>query len=1282
MPTFDSRWLTAVAIAGDGVSELADGSLIERGIPVRWIMRNSLGFPRGGFDLYRRARDSLPIPVCVTPGSGLDPDATATEHFLSTTVDGTTYGFTFRASQGLKASTTCCVGGGGLRLHGQQTLEILPPQPVWQIQIQLHAAGKVQATAFEGVGTEQRAVARTSVTATAKALGTIKLTADRIDRVVLEGINLCVCSVCVVRGDVEITRDPAGGYVGWELLNTDGPIHLPVTRTSIWPGTHSHSPDDAAEADARLPPGLSAEVRDAYLSRFDDELHPILYRLVAASPQSALVLVENGVADSTTRGSRTAPRLVMSANKLLFLAALDPNIARILGLYWNDADVDTGWWYDYMIVGHWARERYPGHHVTFDTLEPGAKFFLPLRHEGVTFCTPAGISLDGVRWNGRPTAALGIPAGSSELPFTMALHTPALSVELQVIAKGELTARFYQGTALAVERTVPAGSRTIVAEGFAEFDAVTIQSDSEFRLVEVITRSQTGFMGDLAYITYNHAIDDVCPIPTPQLTTVVTLPHLPARVADVLTDAPNNVGLTWTRPPIGTGAPTAGVPVLYHVSRADITGSSAAPAEIINVDHPTLPSTTIPDNKLRPPDWPFPLDYIDLGLQDGKYRYAIRGIDFFGRLGDLSEERDIEARDASLSPAPLGVTAAYLDPDDPWLKDADATLAASHPKSVRVSWEWPGARRLQAPDMEAGAYAEFRVYTHPGPLNSIRGRVVRVVSVGAHSTLTTDQTWSGAANDLVGERVRVGSVVFRVVGNSAGAGFTLTVQNLTSPSHEPAPGEFMLTFRSASTHRADFRVTTSWTQRVLVTPAVATPAPTGTIASVENGAHARQWDIALDPELDLDNDLTPGVLVASGVAYRVVKHAAKVVIEMPDTPDDSVSLPRVGDTLTYYPGRKYQVLLDNIDLAPAETQGIALLHVGVSACDGKRHVADDPVWLEQGRGELGERPGNESIVGGPAPVTATHRTKPTAPTISATPGEEWTYAAPANYYGLAHHTLTWGPVGGADGYVLYRTSGAALLATDREQRRTRAGPTYTAYDFADDGGFASWFADQYPDLDVGDVFLDLDTLAEGSDAERAKRLRIIAFWRNWQARYYADLLPSEVQALANLDCNAAAFCRINTEPLTQTTHRDTFDGRGTGCYVWRVRTIDASGNLSALSQATVPIAIRDITPPATPIILSALGGERSITLTWRAGVEPDLAKYWVWRAGDPSELKDIRRIEPSAIVTPATGASTVSLTDADLAGADTYYYRIAAVDAEQNISNPTSVIVVRAYASS
>lgn len=131
-------------------------------------------------------------------------------------------------------------------------------------------------------------------------------------------------------------------------------------------------------------------------------------------------------------------------------------------------------------------------------------------------------------------------------------------------------------------------------------------------------------------------------------------------------------------------------------------------------------------------------------------------------------------------------------------------------------------------------------------------------------------------------------------------------------------------------------------------------------------------------------------------------------------------------------------------------------------------------------------------------------------------------------------------------------------------------------------------------------------------------------------------------------------------PPTATTWTDTNVQPGTQ-YTYTLKAYDTAGNFSdpsAPATVTTP-APADTTPPAAPAGLTASQvNYNSVTLTWAANTEPDLAGYKVYRNGTE--------------VAQVTGTSWQ---DTGVSPQTTYTYEVRAYDQAGNLSSPASIAV-------
>ncbi|HEX2515997.1 MAG TPA: hypothetical protein VH257_14920, partial [Chloroflexota bacterium] len=277
---------------------LATAGQIEAGIHLRWTMEAGMGFPPYGFSLYRRAHvPGTPVCLRMLPPPGHTPFGFSA------------LGLTLEADLPLAYDPSYGPRGAeALLVDAPTRITITPDGPLQSFSLEeAHASGTVRLTALDGTTVVDRA-------ASAAPGGAMKVSADRITQVL-------------------ITTEAGGGFYAL--------CYVPVSdKVGGW---------GQALATLRLPPDWATAA-----GRIPEELHP---RFKGAFPQlrEVIALLDRGPSLYTASGPETPrPTFLVQPVQLLLLAALDPAIARILGLYYLDASAAPGTVYDYKVVGHWS----------------------------------------------------------------------------------------------------------------------------------------------------------------------------------------------------------------------------------------------------------------------------------------------------------------------------------------------------------------------------------------------------------------------------------------------------------------------------------------------------------------------------------------------------------------------------------------------------------------------------------------------------------------------------------------------------------------------------------------------------------------------------------------------------------------------------------------------------------------------------------------------------------------------------------------------------------------
>ena len=264
--------LGIIARGSSGGQARADGSSLEAGVHLRWQIEPALGFPKGGFDIYRRGENIGHYWQC---GSFREVDVVGVA-WMPDDLDhpGPAVILTFTGEGRIGPGCTAGMTNAAV-FAGAREVRASFGKPVRVVRVIFHSSTPAPPTVDAyAIADGQPVLTARGRASTAGSQLEVTLYADRIDFVVLRGTDMVVCGLCFIL--LEDGRD-----LFWPQIPLNGgtPIYLPITHPD-WGSPHPHAPDDQAEAEARLPSGLSSDTRAKYADGFRDELHQILYDVV------------------------------------------------------------------------------------------------------------------------------------------------------------------------------------------------------------------------------------------------------------------------------------------------------------------------------------------------------------------------------------------------------------------------------------------------------------------------------------------------------------------------------------------------------------------------------------------------------------------------------------------------------------------------------------------------------------------------------------------------------------------------------------------------------------------------------------------------------------------------------------------------------------------------------------------------------------------------------------------------------------------------------------------
>ncbi|MFI7546058.1 fibronectin type III domain-containing protein [Actinoplanes sp. NPDC049599] len=1241
------RWHAVLGLGTDGGQPLSDGDTLARGVHLLWTLRPELGFPVDGYHVSRR-RHRPPEWVCLDASFGLLPPPGGVTEWDNGEV------FTLECDPGgATLDPDGCVPVGAARYPGaDRSLTIRADREF----VALRAAGegnRPTVEVFADVGGEERLVARRRAARRGADSWFVEVWAEGVASCRLTGDDLTVCTVCW--GIADETS-------GWQRLH-DERILLPVVEPDTGNLPQNLQDRNATEAVAygRLAAGLDEAVRERLATAFAGEVGPLLETLVRDG-RGALVPAE-ATASAT---SRTPPLLTLPIAQFVALAALDPDVSRMLGLYWHDPVADGSW--DYRVVAHHGDARFPSRLVTVDGLPLGAAGTPTVTVDGLTFVGNAGLTV--VDGGDQRVLRVEEPVLGTAAGVRLGELTPR--VTLRVSGPLLLPLVGWRGGLQVASGVAALGVATL--EEPTGIDTVTWSAGPvTVRSVELFERA--GTVGDRTAYAWN-----LSPVPPPPVQPLRVIEAgaaaEPARLEPDGTVAAHTgaLGVDW--------AETSAVedeqrPVRAHVGRSP----AEQPLRVVNADRPAPAFGPAPaTSHWTGPD--VPRRWVERGLPPGTYAVAVRGVDAFGRLSEWSEQELAGMPAGTVPPPPEAVTAAYLDPADSLLTDEQRALADRDGPGLLVGWTWPAERRVATPGVEPNG--EFRVYARRGDPNLIVGNVLAVTDLGDRSRLRTDCALPEPPDAIAGEKLRVGGASFPILTGRAGG--VIEVAHLTAPTVRPGAGPCSVRLAEGGTAYTELTISRGFGQLVRAEPVGALPTHAAVIGAVVPAGDTAI--VTLDRPLPpWPADIVAGRLVSGGVAFRVVAQrpgSRELELRATTAVDGAVAWPVTGQRCTVWPGRRYAAWLPGAGHRPEAAERLAETLVAVSTADLDAIVLHEPVPPGPRRARDGAGPGLEGPLSRVARVSVPHRQAPPAVPVALPPEMDGDIPAdraePADWYGRARYVLSFAAVPSATGYRVGRASVAALFENDRVSRQTGLAP-YAAGPFDDGGASEAWLAEHHPDVSVADLTELPPAPGPRDGAENpgpsGAGLEVRAAWRGWAAWFYAAKLNRDVMALAELPCNEAALQPAHEGTVDGSPFVDDLDGRGLGRFVYRVRPVDASGNAGPWSDAFPLVEVADVTPPGTPSVRSALGGEGAVVLTWRANREPDLTAYRIWCAERAGDLADVRRLPAYAEISPTAGVAVQTWTDDGLADRADRCYRLAAVDASGNVSAPTPVLRAR-----
>lgn len=996
------------------------------------------------------------------------------------------------------------------------------------------------------------------------------------------------------------------GKDGWQCLSTV--FTLPITDAN-WPSHYAGAPSpfapdvvdrDVDECIRRLN-GLKLDINMDQPTMRDQlkQLRESLRKLVHGFPTPLLYDVP---IDQAQEDGANAPILSMNLMQQLLLVSLNPYMARVLGLYFVDTDIQVGTVYDYYLVGLWGKTPCATRKVSLGAAPVTQLAQGNALNDGVTISAFPAHSTSRlsnlIRWTNAsgpleyvvqlrilwgplqevPVLFDIVVAGTTtskvlvietKVPTPgqvcrLTLKRPVAQADIQVASAGRVLAQ-HNGTTIAVQEFNALSLTTIT---------LSSPSPADQPIDELIIEAygSTVIVGELVlHLLAPGGIGEpytVCHVDSPMVQ--LTAPAQPVtisrrRQAEIDTKSSalvplSNLEVQWAAPPSSTisGTPTdpplnvplPNQPIGYRAMHIDSgSGNIALLPRIIAAMSQDTPADS-PLAKTTPPAQRI-IRFVNAAVPDpaGGWIYRVAAFDAFGALGQWSaSSAPFFVQPIAASPTRLDILRFDNSPASGGAEAADGLAWVGATLKVQVAWS--GAALVMYPDtVSARITVEELDGSNPPPV-----------------LLTNDIT-------LPPHQV-----------------IALQVQSITNISPEVASIQMVTQLPATSVVGLPLQGSDPTPLLILVglsrsgTPIVEQYVVRPVASANYQQSHSVTATIQISSVSRISTNKNAFV---SQSAYLVLGYSP---------PPLTLALPTFSVPIGQRTARG-QVYVDASPVTP----------FAAGNTTRSREVAfAGQQWL------------TPPVPFVPAPPIPTHIV-------------HHDYYDPADFYGRATRQLPLQAdpsLQGANGFVLLRAPMQALFQADLQRRQANNGSGLI------DMGFSIREADGTTrgDLQLWDALLtawrdayNIRTFGQNTSQwlDASKILNDSKARRAFIEHFYGGLLDDELRVLADNAANAQGFARVNGPPIvtkTPTLLRDTVDGSGFGRVVYKLAAVNAAGSTSPSSHAVGPYYTRIITPSRPPVLYKITPQNGSLALEWVLDNNPDSGAYFIYRTDDPGQL--------------------------------------------------------------
>jgi hypothetical protein len=1062
---------------------------------------------------------------------------------------------------------------------------------------------------------------------------------------------------------------------GWQIWGE--PFTMPVTREN-WPARYFHALNPQYESEAALlardvleceerltglvlQPGMSKPEMRAHFAALRGECA----RLVKGWPKEANY--EVGLQQS--EDGAHAPRLALPLVSQLQLAALNPYMARVLGVYFVDTKANPNESYDYCIIGVWDSHvpplvRSPGG-APAGAIARGETVF-----EGLSILAEATNShLYAWKWEQGPTvppeALPGMPQSVAAAlvqavqPLAESQRPPAL-----LAAEANPQAPLSNDLAVcAINLLTPVAEIAIGLAGNGTLTAYYEEADGQ--KVEIAKATIDG-----STLTWYPLLS---PDPTNKpIQEIVISAELPGSIIVIgsLVSSPvigAAVGVRYAIVPAPskmTPPPAPAQPITWFRRRtAEIDPSG--PAILASSFFEVLWAAPPPSEQLGDPVH----EPTALPPPTGAVGYLA-----WRRIGELSPP--------AAEPLPAGESLGRIISATP-----QKLLVGSQPEGAQPEVQQPtGSPSAQTvlrfvdagrPDPGEstgyqhrtaafglfGQLSSYSAWSEPRDIERIAAApTLRLLTIGAAQTTFDNSPAGGGAPDAQGD-AWVGGTLVALVSWSASSllayhdvrSACLSVVEAESTEEPPkvlARWEFAVPAPTIVPLKLSRLV---YDEKHGVTYAVTEP-PLAALASQEPSA-----------SLTLTGVLADGTRVFERFAVRPAMVDPTPAVWPADLPPKEVVATLIGGRGSRVVSNKdafaeqIAYLVSGVSVGPHALNVPLRVPIGQSSARGRATVAvsraqtfvEGEQIVDPNTGADRNEPPSNAVV-----FAAVQQLEPPSPAdIAQTPSHtvEHLYYTPADYNGDAYYKLPFDLSQGKpaiSGYLLERAPAHSLFIADIQRRRSvgllDSSPRVT------EGGqerkdLSKW-------IEALPAWLAAYNHRSGEQLTETSVLTDAAGQRALIEHFYGGLLDDELRALADVAAtsppapsmpgNEAAFAQVNPNPLEPSASplSDKVNGNGFGRNLYQLCSINGAGSRSAPTQSVGPIYTRTVRPLRAPVLykVTPQPATGAFIVAWALDASPDIAGYLVYRLQDPDEALDLRwfgadpehPLEPSQLALP------------------------------------------------